>query len=403
MFFFRKPKGWDDLPEAAQAWAKRLKKENLSAQLKTCVEANHDKCIRFLIENGHRYGLTADDVKIALLTAVRHNSIASLKTILDIGNKENYLDRTEGYSTGWRSRDSLLLDALETAAEVKSEDAWDALVAWNATLDSGHRLRLRDSQIVRFAVKQKFSAALGEMLDGTNKNAPAVFADALSIASETSAEHVKFVLQFFDPSPETHKTLNQALARAAAEGAKERVNLLLAKGADVNHGNGETLWLAVHNNRFEMIDHLLSKGADMAAYGDALLMKLREKNPQSPVMDYLDRVHQKALAQKEKRRLEQERFSLAGPETLAETLPLPSGGTLTLLFNFATRQQIIVVQENPAAKQKSSFQVINFSDIENYEAIDRAGKKLIELGGDAKAVETCSRIRKNTFPRNGNP
>jgi len=402
MFFFRKPKGWDDLPEAAQAWAKHLNKENISTHLKTCVESNHDKCIRFLIENGHRYGLTADDVKTALLTAVRRNSIASLKAILDTGNKENYLDRNEGYSTSWRAKESLLLDALETAAEAKAEDAWDALVAWNFGLNTAHRLRLRDNQIVRIAVKQKFGAALGEMLDETNANAPALFADALSIASDTSAEHVKFVLQFFEPSPETHKTLNQALARAAAEGSKERVNLLLAKGANIDHGNGETLWLAVHNNRFEMIDHLLSRGADLAAYGDALLMKLREKNPQSPVMDYLDRIHQKALAQKEKRRLEQERFSLAGPETLAETLPLPSGGTLTLLFNFATRQQIIVVQENPAAKQKASFQVINFADIENHEAVERAAKKLIELGGDAKAVENA-KLKKNIFPRNGNP
>jgi ankyrin repeat protein len=402
MFFFRKPKGWDDLPEAAQAWAKHLNKENISTHLKTCVESNHDKCIRFLIENGHRYGLTADDVKTALLTAVRRNSIASLKAILDTGNKENYLDRNEGYSTSWRAKESLLLDALETAAEAKAEDAWDALVAWNFGLNTAHRLRLRDNQIVRIAVKQKFGAALGEMLDETNANAPALFADALSIASDTSAEHVKFVLQFFEASPETHKTLNHALARAAAEGSKERVNLLLAKGANIDHGNGETLWLAVHNNRFEMIDHLLSRGADLAAYGDALLMKLREKNPQSPVMDYLDRIHQKALAQKEKRRLEQERFSLAGPETLAETLPLPSGGTLTLLFNFATRQQIIVVQENPAAKQKASFQVINFADIENHEAVERAGKKLIELGGDAKAVENA-KLKKNIFPRNGNP
>jgi hypothetical protein len=403
MFFFRKPKGWDDLDEAKQAWAKNLNKDNISSQMSACAKANHDKCIRFIIENGHRYGLTSADVKKTLAAAIRSKSIASLKTLLNTGNKENYLDGNDGYLNGWRSKDSPLLEAFEAAAETKSEDAWDTLLAWNAELDAGHRFRLRDNQIVKFAVKQKFAAALSEMLDETNKNAPALFADALAVASDASAEHVRLVLQFFDPSPEAHKALNHALLRAAAEGSKEKVDLLLAKGADINHGHGEALWHAVCNNRFEMIDHLISKNADLAAHGGSLLMKLREKNPQSPVMDYLDRAHQKALAQKEKCRLEQERFSLSGSEILVETLPLPSGGTLTILFNFATRQQIIVVQDSHAAKQKSSFRVVNFSDIENYEAVERAAKKLVELGGDARAVENCSRIRKNTFPRNGNP
>jgi hypothetical protein len=132
-----------------------------------------------------------------------------------------------------------------------------------------------------------------------------------------------------------------------------------------------------------------------------LITRLREKNHQAPAIDYLDRLYQKAVEQKEKQRLQQERFSLVGTEALAETLPLPGGGTLTLLFNFATRQQIIMVKETSLSKDFSSVQVINFADVENYDAIERAGQKLIELGGDAKVVSASRRGGgKSTFPKN---
>jgi hypothetical protein len=189
-----------------------------------------------------------------------------------------------------------------------------------------------------------------------------------------------------------------ALDRASAEGSKEKAELLIASGAAIDHDAGEALFQAGYNNRFEMLDYLLSKGADLAAYGQIVLDRFRERNPHLPAIDYLDGFYQAAVERRERNRLQKERFSLAGPETLAEILPLPSGGTLTILFNFATRQQIILVQEKPSSREKPSLQVINFSDVENYDAVERAAQKLIELGGDAKAAAACRR-GKSAFPK----
>jgi hypothetical protein len=327
---------------------------------------------------------------MALLSAIRHQSINSLKIILSAAGKEGYLKE-------WRSRESLALEMLEAAAEIKSKEAWDVVQEWNARPDTAYRPY--DWQIIKIIVRLKFDPALRDMFDRDGVNKGSLFADALGAASGQSTEHIKFALQYVVDSHAAQKALSSALDRAAADGSKERVDLFLAKGAAIDHDNGEALWQAIYNSRFEMVDHLLSKGADLAAYGHLLVTRLREKNPQLPAIDYLDRLYQKAVEQKEKRRLQEERFSLAGPETLAETLPLPSGGTLTLLFNFATRQQIIMVQEKSLSKELSSFQVINFADIENHDAIERAAQKLIELGGDAKAV-TASRRGKSTFPKN---
>src|SRR5690606_28863849 len=124
---------------------------------------------------------------------------------------------------------------------------------------------------------------------------------------------------------------------AAAAGDNAGIDLLCAKGADVNQAAGEVLFQAAANNRFETIDHLIGKGFKIEAYGRLVAARLREKAPQSAAIAFVEQRYADAARESARKRLADRRFSLPAPDTLAETVVLPAGGTLTMLFNFTLR------------------------------------------------------------------
>ena len=63
------------------------------------------------------------------------------------------------------------------------------------------------------------------------------------------------------------KEFNTALAVAASHGFFEGVDLLLAYGADLRHGNDRPLDNAARANQVEMVKYLLDLGAQVPVYG----------------------------------------------------------------------------------------------------------------------------------------
>ena len=64
---------------------------------------------------------------------------------------------------------------------------------------------------------------------------------------------------------------------------------------------------------------------------------------------------------------------------LAEVVRLPGGKTLTTLFNFQFRQQILIVDNGPPT-------VVRFDDVGDQNALEMMRQKLIDMGGKADSV-----------------
>jgi hypothetical protein len=343
---FEKPKGWTALSEADKQWAGTLQEMNIGRNLKTYAADNDTGRVRFIVENARKYRLTEVEAREALACAIEAKAIDSLKIMLDnfyglwlAGNHYNGA--------------TYLTPLFVAAAETGSSDALVALINWQSSQERmpGYN-KCSTTNIVNYAAHYKLEEALEAALDYARREG------------------------------EKAGALNGALDIAARQGNKEKLDLLLKKGADIHHDKGAALYAAAKEDQQDMVVYLLSKGSieDLTAYGTEIIGRLRENGAPASAVLSLENAHEKTLVLKNNALQEAERFSLVGPDILAETLPLPSGGKLTLMFNFATRQQIITTQEQSG----TALQVVPFAGVENPEAIERAAQKFIDLGGDAK-------------------
>lgn len=388
--FFRKPKGWKDLSEADRKWVRSLSPEDGPDALLTCVRDNDPVCARFLVENGTRYMVTDRAFAAALAEALRRKNLRAVKAMMDADNTASFMP------DDWRQRDRYILSYYEAAAASKNMAAWRMLEAW-VTYHDFKANRPQEARLTSVIVSAGFEEMILHRLEHAGTGRARVLDDAIAAASGNPAL-MDMVLAHAGHLPETKKVLDAALSRAAAEGLTADIDKLIAAGANLNHTSCDPLLKAALNGRFEAVDHLLAKPAlDLAAYGHLVVARLREKAPQTGAAEYVQERYAALREKQERAQLQQERFTLAAPDTLAEAVPLPTGGVLTMLFNFATRQQIIMVREKGA---EPSVRIVNFADVESASAIDNAAKKLIELGGDAKVVAAYRRDNKQPPPRN---
>jgi hypothetical protein len=422
MMFFRKPKGWAELSKEDQVWAKTLKKGNCAKQFNTCAQNNQASRLRYILDNEDTYKFGNEHFKAAILVAVRNRSTEALKLIHEhrgweagytqaviieaIKNRsvgalkfiyEGVGKKTPIFYDTWKQS----FGVFTAASEVKSKECWDIVLAGNDALPL--RLRTSSGDIAEIAVNHDFPEAYNEILG--KKAGPddgGVFERAMRAAVKKSPAAMHGVLRWRDRFHGAPTILADLFCEVAAEGKISKAEMFLGAGVDVNHGKGLALKAAANNGRLELVKFLVEKGADVQAYGpDLIPALLNGGSAQWDVGRYLDsffdgRYQKDQIAAKGKAD-ENKIFALAGTDTLAEKKPLPFGGTLTILFNFALRQQTVIAQDATAKKESMALQVINFSDIEN-EALDRAAKKFIEMGGDPQMTEAL-KIKKTGLTR----
>ncbi|MCE9507351.1 MAG: hypothetical protein K8R48_03405 [Alphaproteobacteria bacterium] len=422
MMFFRKPKGWAELSKEDQAWAKTLKKGYISSRLEECARNNQVSRLRYILDNNDTYNLDNSHFKKAISEAVQNRSTEALKLIYEyrgwdagytqaviitaIKNKSTGALKLIYESVG--KKESAFYDTWKqsfgvftAASEVKSKECWDIVLAGNDALPP--RLRTLPEDIAEIAVNHGFPEAYNEILGKKAGPDDTIFFEkAMKAAVQKSPVAMHNVLWWKDRFHGAPTVMADVLCKVAAEGKISMAEMLLGAGVDVNHGKGRALKAAANNGQLEMVRFLVEKGADVRAYGGDLIPALfNGSDPQLAVAQYLDSFfdgrYRRAHIEEGAKADENKNFALAGSDTLAEKKPLPFGGTLTILFNFALRQQTVIAQDATAKKESMALQVINFSDIEN-EALDRAAKKFVELGGDPKMTEEL-KIRKTGLTR----
>ncbi len=341
------------LSAADRIWAKGLTREIAGNALIECASENNTVRTAYIIGTFYstKYdddkGLKAHAVRTAIGEAIRKDAPDSLELLL------------KSFGPPWLTENSwscshYIFPLFSCAAEMKSATAFETLIAWQAEKFGGNGCSVVD--VANLAAHYDPEGLLPSALDY-----------AESIKRKSAA-------------------LNGVLDIAAENDDRKKLDLMLARGADIHHDKGAVLYAAAKADRQDMVDYLLSKGAaaDLTAYGSEIIEKLRENSAPASAVLYMEGLYEKTIVRQNNVKQEEKRFSLVGPDILAETLPLPSGGTLTLMFNFATRQQIVTTQESSGA----ALQVVSFSAIEDPEAIERAAQKFIELGGDPKKTET---------------
>ena len=184
------------------------------------------------------------------------------------------------------------------------------------------------------------------------------------------------------------------VARAAllqrGEGLSAQLELLAKGGMNPNHENGELLALALTAGDLKSAGLILDCGFNLDLLGRRVLQDLYSRAAPPIALDYLEQKLDGGSAAPKAATAAAE-WQLCADDTLARVLPLPQGGQLTMLFNFATRQQILLHQ--PAQGPAAAPAVVPFAEVENRSALDDAWQRFRAMGGDGRYAEAGASLR----------
>jgi hypothetical protein len=397
---FRKPKGWENLSEVEKLWVKKLTRKNAAKSLAPIVRDYRlsSKPVRYLLDN---YFPAAGIIQDAIIAAVQTKSPELLQILYDYCGKQN-----ADFYKDWKASFGLFT----ATANAGSKECWE--IVWAGNKDLPNSLQIDEKSIARILVENSYSEGCCDFLEKKVKAGDTrVFLEALKAAldqsSPLSTDMFLTVVREAKRFPEARPELGEALITVAGAGSLKKVQHLLASGIPINHRAFDA---AARKGHLEIVEYLVSKGANVELLAPELLPELvKSMGPGHEMVLYLDnfcdghyRREFEAAEEKrkslEEKRKEFESFTLVGKDTLSEIKTLPNGGTLTILFNFTTRQQMIMVQDNTGKQPSMALQVINFSDIENAEAVELAAQRFIALDGDPKIAGEPIRLKKSIFP-----
>lgn len=171
------------------------------------------------------------------------------------------------------------------------------------------------------------------------------------------------------------------LAKAAggiiANGRADAAALLaqfIDAGMNVNYNEGELLQKALLKGDTDIAAALVAAGCEARLYAENIGAALLSEGAPRAAVEWL-RPYNTALEP-----AAGDGFALVDAGSVAMTQSLPMGGRLTMVFNFALSQQIVIAQ---AGEQLAAPTVVPFSQIENRQQLQAAAEALQRLGGDA--------------------
>lgn len=181
-------------------------------------------------------------------------------------------------------------------------------------------------------------------------------------------------------------------ARAAAhliyegEGvAKKNLLQLLAAPTNLHYEGGMLMKYALHHERFDVAQALVDHGFDVALYVTDIQANLVESKSPHSARVWLDK-HSAPVAAAPVATaapVQDRQGYLRSGDCVSCIDQLPDGGSLTTVFNFATRQQIVIAH---VAGQTASPVITPFSQIEGGLALQEAAAAFIDQGGKAARV-----------------
>ena len=377
MFLSRKPKGWQHLQDDDWAWLRKLNAENAAPYLEQAVAAGNLQCVRYIRDN-HTH----------------NNGFLVLQTIksMELG----YRDIAKFLVSSARKPSALLEHGFHylfpATAAIKDLDLWDYFCTYqkNVTASAGKTTAI---DLLKIADRARFDAGVDHVIANNRDKISNMIEDGLGLRDETFAKLAPVQINNVPRA-----LLSRCLAEASHIAQLQKMYILIRAGADVQYDHGLALKNAALSGNKEAVELLTYAGAKPDKTMPDFIAELR-KNPnlrtefvsffESHISQKMDIASQHRMAQINA--TEGGRYSLTAKDTLVDTQHLPSGATLTVVFNFTLRQQMIVAESK--GQPPSAPTVIGFDKIENAQTLEAASEKFRDLGGDETLIEPA-RVRR---------
>ncbi len=174
----------------------------------------------------------------------------------------------------------------------------------------------------------------------------------------------------------------------------KRAQILLAlvqEPLDLHYDSGALMKKALRQGRTDIADALLAKGFDIKVYGAEIEESTRGQLPYAALV-YLQETLRRhgvftaaaAVVADIPPPVVENGFAAPTPDSITRIEALPNGGSLSIVFNFALRQQIVVAA---TPGPSTGVTVIPFAALVDDHAVKLAAAAFVAGGGDAQWVE----------------
>ena len=155
---------------------------------------------------------------------------------------------------------------------------------------------------------------------------------------------------------------------------KEWCETLIEMSLNPNYQDGRLMTEVLSRNMTDQAELLLQKGYDLPLWHDEVMKQLSARGADGGVKWLRGKLRGAAGSA-------DGQYTLAADDMVSLVRMMKDGGSLRMIFNFTTRQQVVLVQGPDA--QAPAAAVVDFADIRTPAVLASAAKALIEGGGDA--------------------
>jgi hypothetical protein len=339
---FKAGQGFQELSDADKALARQLTSGNAGSLFRTFESA---PLIRYTLTN-FRGNIKPDDFLKAVESAIRDYTKMPERIDILLENNRPPLIQDD------------FLRCFRIAGDYRHRTVWTKLKQCYDTVYPASNI---DKQLVAVALSRNLNSVAKEILQTSDAAAADVYYQALMTASALDVNRLKEVLGFSGKFPKKQNRLDEIFYEAAQENRSEQAKLLLEHGANVNTKNAMALYHAAKNDNPTFFNFLMKQNIDFEQYGSKILSNIKNLNyPPRGLAPVLQKVIDEIELREAVIKAEKERYSLPRPHILSDALLLSSGIKLTTLFNFESRQQIIITEN----KTTLTTVVTGFKDLE---------------------------------------
>ena len=224
----------------------------------------------------------------------------------------------------------------------------------------------------------------------------------LDCAASQAPQWVPYFLEMMEHAPNANKLAQLAVNAMYSNGNEDAIlrafDLLLSRGLNVNFDNGAVMVAVLSKGHIDKAQQLLDSGFEAALSSNLVYEKLCSIGAPRASIDFIKQFTGAAPADAAK---SQDGFVRSDDYSVSCVQSLPHGGQLTMLFNFATAQQIVIAQ---MGEQLAAPTVVPFSRIENRHLLEKAAAAFVADGGDAELASASGAVlRKSPVAKASQP
>jgi len=175
-------------------------------------------------------------------------------------------------------------------------------------------------------------------------------------------------------------------------------DLLLSRGMNVNYDNGAVMTAALSKGYTDMAHKLVEAGFEAALCRTAVYERLCAVGAPRAGIDFIKQFMGPTPGDAAKAN---DGFTRSDDYSVSCVQPLPNGGQLTMVFNFATAQQIVIAQ---MGEQLAAPTIVPFSRMENRHLLEKAVAAFVADGGDGELAASYGALpRKSPLAKTSQP